>query len=133
MWEWAVGSEISSVKHWADPWVIDKSVAPILLKPDTGAKVNVNQVFDWSDVFGANNYVARVTGILPGSQPFYFPLNSTQSQFVLTQPFFDILKNGVTYSWAIAGTTLGSNLNAKDQSKLAKLSYSEIRTFTKTD
>jgi hypothetical protein len=133
VWEWAVGSEISSVMHWADPWVIDKSVAPILLKPDTGAKVNVNQVFDWSGVFGANNYVARVTGILPGSQPFYFPLNSTQSQFVLTQPFFDILKNGVTYSWAIAGTTLGSNLNAKDQSKLAKLSYSEIRTFTKTD
>ncbi|HDS30448.1 MAG TPA: hypothetical protein ENN67_05320, partial [Firmicutes bacterium] len=131
IWEWAVASEISGEKHWSDPWVINKFVAPSLIKPDNAAKVSVNEIYDWSDVFGANNYVARITGILPGNQPFYMPLNSALSQFVLTQPFYDALKPAMNYSWAVAGTTLGPNLTAQDQEKLAKLSYSQIRTFTK--
>ncbi len=133
IWEWAVAAEISGQKHWSEHSIVNKFVAPTLYTPSPGAEVGINESFSWSNVPGAINYVARVTGILPGGAPFYLPLNSNQSLFVLPQPFYDELQEGVTYSWAVAGTTLGPVLTAKDQETLAKLSYSGSRTFTKAE
>ncbi len=133
VWEWAAGSMISGVKHWSDPWVVVKSVAPVLVEPVNWAEVDVNQLFNWDNVYGAENYVAQVTGLLPAGQPFYLPLNAFISQFILSQPYYDALKTGVTYTWAIAGTTMAPPLDASDQQMLSQLSYSEIRSFTKID
>ncbi len=129
-WEWAVAAQISSGKRWSERWVINKRTAPELYQPATGATVRVNGFFDWETIAGANNYVARVTGILPGGRPFYLPLNSSVSTFQLTRPYYDALEPGVTYTWAVAATALGPVLSADDQDTLARLSYSEIRSFS---
>lgn len=131
MWEWAVGAQLGPQVNWSGRWAIDKHVAPALIQPPDGAQVGVGQVFDWENSPGAVNYVARVTGILPAGKPYYLPLNSAVSQFQLTQPYYKALKTGVTYTWAVAGTALGAYLPASDQDTLARLSYSEARSFTR--
>jgi len=129
-WEWAVGAKVNSSMHWSNRRTIDKYTAPTLYEPSSGSQVGVNEYFDWESVNGANNYVARITGLLPGVQPYYLPLNSAVSNFTLLQPYYYSLKVGKTYTWAVAGTAMGSPLSASDQAMLAGLSYSDSWSFT---
>jgi len=129
-WEWSIGAKIGSTVHWSERWEIKKHVAPTLLVPGDGELVGLNEMFQWTACPGANNYVARVTGLLPGYTPYYLPLNSTSVFFTLAEPFYKELDKGSSYSWAVAPTTLGAAIGAGDQATLSKLSYSEIWSFT---
>ncbi|MDO8339429.1 MAG: right-handed parallel beta-helix repeat-containing protein, partial [Candidatus Burarchaeum sp.] len=130
MWEWAVAAEIGGIKYWSEKRAIYKHTAAVLIGPQDGKEVQVNGLFDWQDVEGADNYVVKIIGILPGGGPVYMPLNSEEPQFVLTQPYYDVLKPGITYRWAVAGTALGAQLAGTDP-RLKLLSYGEERSFKK--
>lgn len=131
LWEWQIGAHYQVDKnqdiHWSVKRSIKKQTAGILLKPDDGKTVSINELFEWSSVPGAANYVAKITGMLPGNQPYYLPLNNAKTIFVLSKPYYDFLKTG-EYSWSIAGTRYFTD----DQKILGSLSYSEpSRVFYK--
>jgi len=129
-WEWAIGAMIGGTKYWSERWTITKQAAPIPISPLSGSVVSVNQFYNWTDTPGAVNYIARVTGLLPGGVPYYQPLNSSSSQFILTEEFYVLLSSDVQYTWAVSGTYfLGSNITADDQATLSRLSYSPVRSF----
>ncbi|MFH1240176.1 MAG: C1 family peptidase [Candidatus Diapherotrites archaeon] len=131
-WTWRVASQIGSQKYWSEWRTINKQTAPELFVPVQGKGVVINELFDWDDVQGANNYVVKLTGFLPLQQPYYLPLNSDDSEFELEAAYYKILKNGVIYSWSIAGTGLGSYLpDNYNQHTLSMLSYGEERNFQK--
>jgi len=131
LWEWSIGAMVNGTVYWADNFYLVKDTSPDLYTPAHHAVVTVDEVFDWTDEPGANNYVARITGILPGNTPFYLPLNSEVSEFYLSQQLYDVLNSGVDYTWAVAGTALGSTLSASDQETLSRLSYSIPQVFSK--
>ena len=76
---------IGGKKYWSEKAYIYKATAPTLIAPLHNGVVNALDTFDWSDSPGALNYVVRITGIIPADAPFYMPLNSADSQFVLNQ------------------------------------------------
>ncbi len=131
LWEWSVASVIGGQKYWSERSSILKYTAPDLISPAHNGTVQPLELFDWSDSAGALNYVARITGVKPAGEPFYLPLNKSASDFVLSQVLYDFLTEQKDYTWAIAGTALGSSLSAADQETLSRLSYSVPWTFRK--
>ena len=131
LWEWSVASVIGGEKYWSERRLILKYTAPELIMPAHNGIVQSMELFDWTDSLGAVNYVARITGVKPASEAFYVPLNESKSEFVLSQNMYDFLTEQKDYTWAIAGTALGTGFSVADQETPSRLSYSVPWTFRK--
>ncbi|MBU1092295.1 hypothetical protein KJ836_01300 [Patescibacteria group bacterium] len=135
LWEWAIAPEINGEyePYWSEFRTIYKKTAAELVYPENGGGIHLGESFDWDDVPGAINYVAKIEGFLPGEdQPYYYPLNSPISQFSI-DPVYNFLQPGVEYTWAITGTGLATwlpnNPNHPDYVKIASLYFAPGFTF----